>query len=133
MLRLGDAIPKPTAITACVVTSTCMWESLLVSIEGFSITPLPLVAVLITTLIEHVCESPLYLKTHVHHVSLQPVTIGSSTLGPPARTKQFLISPPTSPPVGWTPVQEESPSVDYNLLAALSRLRMGGLFTCVHT
>ena len=67
-------------------------------------------------------------------MSLQPVTIGSSRLGPPAKTKQFLISPPTSPPVGWTPVQEAAPSsVDYNLLAALSRLRMGGLFTCMHT
>ena len=60
------------------------------------------------------------------------MTIGSSRLGPPVKTKQFLISPPASPPVGWTSVEESAPTpVDYNLLAALSRLRLRGTVVCV--
>ena len=64
--------------------------------------------------------------SYLFPLSLQPVTIGQRKLSLPERTKQFLISPPASPPVGWEPISEDPPTVDYNLIAALSQLRKPG-------
>ena len=46
-------------------------------------------------------------------------------LQPPPLEKQFLISPPCSPPVGWEQPREGNPVVDYDLMAALAQLAPG--------
>lgn len=56
----------------------------------------------------------------------QPVTpVSNRNLQPPAPTKQFLISPPCSPPAGWQQAEECEPIVNQELLAALANLTPG--------
>lgn len=56
----------------------------------------------------------------------QPVTpVSNTNLKPPAPVKQFLISPPASPPAGWEPAEENEPLVNHDLLAALANLTPG--------
>lgn len=56
----------------------------------------------------------------------QPVTpVSNKNLQPPAPTKQFLISPPCSPPAGWQQAEECEPIVNQDLLAALANLKPG--------
>jgi len=43
----------------------------------------------------------------------------------PPVTRQFLISPPASPPVGWEQPREDRPVVDYDLIAAMAQLLPG--------
>lgn len=52
--------------------------------------------------------------------------ISNKNLQPPAPTKQFLISPPSSPPLGWAQAEETEPHIfNHDLLAALANLNPG--------
>ena len=64
--------------------------------------------------------------THMHSCCIQPFTLGSQTLSLPKLTKQFLISPPASPPVGWEPSDEQAPCLDFSLVTALASLQLPG-------
>ncbi|XP_043280102.1 protein sarah [Venturia canescens] len=67
-------------------------------------------------------------ETDINCYFAQPVTpidAEDRHLQPPALTKQFLISPPASPPVGWEPREEGEPLVNHDLLAAIANLAPG--------
>lgn len=66
-------------------------------------------------------------KSIINCYFAQPVTpISNKNLQPPAPTKQFLISPPSSPPAGWQQAEECEPNIfSHDLLAALSNLNPG--------
>lgn len=56
---------------------------------------------------------------------LSPCTDEDAYLHVPPLEKQFLISPPASPPVGWEQPKEDKPVVDYDLLTAMASLSPG--------
>lgn len=54
------------------------------------------------------------------------VPVKNPNLQLPAPYKQFLISPPASPPLDWEPRPEGEPIINQELLAALATLAPGG-------
>jgi hypothetical protein len=64
------------------------------------------------------------------NLHLRPVTavlIGSKQLELPKKMRNFLISPPASPPVGWEQSQEAPPTMlNYKLVSALASLQLPG-------
>ncbi|XP_041352055.1 calcipressin-1-like [Gigantopelta aegis] len=49
----------------------------------------------------------------------------STHLHPPPLEKQFLISPPASPPVGWEQMREKEPGINFDLITAIAELAPG--------
>ncbi|PSN53320.1 Protein sarah [Blattella germanica] len=64
-------------------------------------------------------------RIHMHQTQFGDTLINCYFAQPPAPVKQFLISPPASPPIGWEPRDEGEPLVNYDLLAAIANLTPG--------
>ncbi|THG97512.1 hypothetical protein EW026_g4508 [Hermanssonia centrifuga] len=72
------------------------------------------------------CPATILRVFRAEPTSLEELT-NSDFLCPPKLEKNFLISPPGSPPVGWEPIKEDPPNstpLADDLMAALRKLQV---------
>ena len=67
----------------------------------------------------------LEMKIFFAQSSMSEEATTSTSLVPPAPEKQFLISPPASPPVGWEPIEENKPAFNFDLVSTLVEMAPG--------
>lgn len=114
-MRVNYSSPNAAANARIQLHQTHFGET---NINCYFAQPVTPIGLYITYL--YIIKAILYIMKIIYFIDVE-----DQHLQPPALTKQFLISPPASPPIGWEPREENEPLVNHDLLAAIANLSAG--------
>lgn len=80
---------------------------------------------MILTLLLQMIDPPIIKSNIIEEVNATSIANAKMYLSVPKPTKQFLISPSTSSPVGWSLANEDTPCVEVRMISAIATLVPG--------